>query len=301
MIIESYDIVKRYATQIALENVNIQISQGSVHALLGPNGAGKTTLIRLLNQITLPDSGEIRFEGHPLGPGDIKDIGYLPEERGLYKKMKVSEQAVYLAQLKGLSQKEATKRLRSWFEKFDIMPWWNKKLEELSKGMQQKIQFIITVLHEPKLLIFDEPFSGFDPLNAELLKEEIQHLAAQGHTIILSSHNMHSIEEMCQYITLINHGKVMLQGELNRIKAQHRTGHYEVTLECGSLNPQSPYYTILSHNENQSASQYTLLPTTGVSNNELLTALLQQAPIRSFRERETTLHEIFLKTTQENA
>ena len=194
--LETEDVVKQYANHLALDKVSIQVPEGKVFGLLGPNGAGKTTLIRIINRITAPDSGLVRFNGREFQPEDIYQIGYLPEERGLYKKMKVGEQAIYLAQLKGLSYQEARIRLIRWFEKFDIMPWWNKKLEELSKGMQQKIQFIITIIHEPKLLIFDEPFSGFDPVNAELLKKEILELKDAGHTIIFSTHNMSSVEEL---------------------------------------------------------------------------------------------------------
>ena len=189
-------VSKQFAAHKALENVSIEVPRGRIFGLLGPNGAGKTTLIRIINHITLPDTGEVWFDGKPLSQEDVAQIGYLPEERGLYRKMKVGKQALYLAQLKGLSRHEAQKRLEVWFEKFQIMPWWNKKLEELSKGMQQKIQFIITVLHEPKLLIFDEPFSGFDPLNAELLKQEMLQLRDRGATIIFSTHNMASVEEV---------------------------------------------------------------------------------------------------------
>ena len=202
--LETEDVVKQYANHLALDKVSIQVPEGKVFGLLGPNGAGKTTLIRIINRITAPDSGLVRFNGREFQPEDIYQIGYLPEERGLYKKMKVGEQAIYLAQLKGLSYQEARIRLIRWFEKFDIMPWWNKKLEELSKGMQQKIQFIITIIHEPKLLIFDEPFSGFDPVNAELLKKEILELKDAGHTIIFSTHNMSSVEEICDNIALIS-------------------------------------------------------------------------------------------------
>ena len=212
--LQAQHIVKRYAAHTALDDVSIAVPRGKVFGLLGPNGAGKTTLIRIINRITAPDSGEICFDGHPFTAADVARIGYLPEERGLYKKMKVGEQAIYLAQLKGLSSTEARKRLTYWFNKFDIMPWWDKKLEELSKGMQQKVQFIITVLHEPPLLIFDEPFSGFDPVNAEMLKREILALRDKGHTVIFSTHNMASVEEVCDEIALINHAHVRLTGHV---------------------------------------------------------------------------------------
>ena len=219
-------IVKRYAAHTALNDVSIEVPRGKVFGLLGPNGAGKTTLIRIINRITAPDSGDITFDGHPFEADDVMRIGYLPEERGLYKKMKVGEQAIYLAQLKGLSRAEAKKRLTFWFNRFGIMPWWDKKLEELSKGMQQKVQFIITVLHRPKLLIFDEPFSGFDPINAKLLKDEILELRDNGATIIFSTHNMASVEALCDEITLINKSHNILTGNVNDIRKQFGSDRY---------------------------------------------------------------------------
>ncbi len=203
-ILETNNVCKQYDGHTALDSVSLKVPQGIVFGLLGPNGAGKTTLIRIINQITAPDSGTVLFDGHPIGPDNISKIGYMPEERGLYKKMKVGEQAVYLAQLKGLTKADATRRLKEWFDKFEIGGWWNRKVEELSKGMQQKVQFITTVLHEPRLLIFDEPFSGFDPINANLLKQEILNLKDNGATIIFSTHNMASVEEICDHIALIN-------------------------------------------------------------------------------------------------
>lgn len=228
MFLTANNITKRYSEHLALDNVSVEIPRGKVFGLLGPNGAGKTTLIRIINRITAPDTGQIIFDGHPFRPEDVYQIGYLPEERGLYKKMKVGEQAIYLARLKGLSHMEAKRRLIEWFERFDIMPWWDKKLEELSKGMQQKVQFIITVLHRPPLLIFDEPFSGFDPVNAELLKQEILHFRDEGHTIIYSTHNMASVEDVCDNIALIDHSRVVLQGPVNEVKRQFATGQYEL-------------------------------------------------------------------------
>ena len=224
--LETHQVVKRFANHTALNGVSIQVPEGQIFGLLGPNGAGKTTLIRIINRITAPDSGEVRFNGHLSQAEDIYHIGYLPEERGLYKKMKVGEQAIYLAQLKGLSKAEATSRLKLWFEKFEITPWWNKKLEELSKGMQQKVQFIITILHKPQLLIFDEPFSGFDPVNAELLKREILELKKEGHTIIFSTHNMASVEEICDNIALINHSEVVLQGNVKEVRSRFKANTY---------------------------------------------------------------------------
>ena len=222
MKIEVINVTKRFAGHVALNNVSLAVPEQSVYGLLGPNGAGKTTLIRILNQITGPDNGKVLIDGKPLQPQHVERIGYLPEERGLYKKMKVGEQAIYLAQLKGISKAEATLRLKQWFEKFEIGEWWNKTVEELSKGMQQKVQFITTVIHEPDILIFDEPFSGFDPINANLLKESILELRDKGATILLSTHNMNSVEELCDSISLINKGEKILEGKVADVKAQHR-------------------------------------------------------------------------------
>lgn len=227
-LIKIEDVTKRYASHTALDKVSLTIPEGSIYGLLGPNGAGKTTLIRIINHITAPDSGVVYFNGHQLTAEDVVNIGYLPEERGLYKKMKVGEQAVFFARLKGLSKQEATIRLREWFERFDINNWWNKKVEELSKGMAQKIQFIITVLHRPKLLIFDEPFSGFDPINANLLKREILRLREEGSTIIFSTHNMSSVEELCDNITLINKSHNILSGKVDDIRLQYGKNRYEI-------------------------------------------------------------------------
>lgn len=214
-------VSKQYADHTALDDVSISVPRGSVYGLLGPNGAGKTTLIRIINRITAPDRGTVYFDGHPLAPSDVRQIGYLPEERGLYKKMKVGEQALFFARLKGLSRDEAMRRLRVWFERFGITSWWNRRVEELSKGMAQKVQFIVTVLHDPKLLIFDEPFSGFDPINANLLKEEILALRDRGATVIFSTHNMSSVEEVCDHITLINRSHNILSGAVEEIRRRH--------------------------------------------------------------------------------
>ena len=230
-LLEINNVIKRYGDYTALNDVSVHIPKGSVFGLLGPNGAGKTSLIRIINQITMPDSGEIILDGEKLSPHHIEQIGYLPEERGLYKTMKVGEQALYLAQLKGMSRSDAKKKLKYWFEKFDIGDWWNKKLEELSKGMAQKVQFIVTVLHQPKLLIFDEPFSGFDPINAQLIAKEILQLRDEGSTIIFSTHRMESVEEMCDYIALIHKSNKILDGKLNDIKKQYRTNVFEVGLQ----------------------------------------------------------------------
>ncbi len=230
-LLQTLDITKNYGDFTALDRVSISVPQGSIYGLLGPNGAGKTTLIRIINQISLPDSGEVLFAGKALHPDDVQYIGYLPEERGLYKSMKVGEQAIYLAQLKGLSRQEARKRLKYWFDKFEIGDWWGKKVQELSKGMAQKVQFIVTVLHKPKLLIFDEPFSGFDPINANLIKDEILQLRREGASVIFSTHRMESVEALCEHIALIDQSHKILEGKLVDIKRQYRTHHYEVGVE----------------------------------------------------------------------
>jgi ABC-2 type transport system ATP-binding protein len=232
--LEVQGITKAYGDYTALNNVSISVPKGSIYGLLGPNGAGKTSLIRIINQITMPDEGVILLNGEQLQPKHIEDIGYMPEERGLYKSMKVGEQCIYLARLKGLSKVEAKERLAYWFERFGIEGWWNKKLEELSKGMAQKVQFIVTVMHEPSLLIFDEPFSGFDPVNANLIKDEILKLRDDGATIIFSTHRMESVEEMCDHISLIDKSNLVLQGKLSDVKEQYRDRNYAVSLICNN-------------------------------------------------------------------
>lgn len=290
-------IVKRYAAHTALEDVSINVPRGKVFGLLGPNGAGKTTLIRIINRITAPDSGEVTFDGHEFRPEDVMSIGYLPEERGLYKKMKVGEQAIYLAQLKGLSRAEAKHRLEVWFNKFGIMPWWDKKLEELSKGMQQKVQFIITVLHEPPLLIFDEPFSGFDPVNAEMLKREILALRDKGHTVIFSTHNMSSVEEVCDEIALINHSKVVLSGKVSEVKKQFRTGLYEVSSTDETLTA-TEGFTVENHTGAGGLHTFVLRKSEELSNAELIQRVAAQIEPRSFCEKMPTMQEIFLKVVE---
>ena len=287
---------KQFAAHKALENVSIEVPRGRIFGLLGPNGAGKTTLIRIINHITLPDTGEVWFDGKPLSQEDVAQIGYLPEERGLYRKMKVGEQALYLAQLKGLSRHEAQKRLEVWFEKFQIMPWWNKKLEELSKGMQQKIQFIITVLHEPKLLIFDEPFSGFDPLNAELLKQEMLQLRDRGATIIFSTHNMASVEEVCDDIALIHRSQVRLQGNVQDIREQNRTGEFSLTTTSGQLTEQPDQFVILEQRQQGVLTTYRLKKQEDLTNSALVQRLANEVEIRSFSEILPTMNDIFLRT-----
>lgn len=289
------NIVKRFGTHTALDGVSISVPRGRVFGLLGPNGAGKTTLIRIINRITVPDSGTITFDGHPFGADDVQRIGYLPEERGLYKKMKVGEQAVYLASLRGLSAREAKARLKAWFEKFGIESWWNKKLEELSKGMQQKVQFIITAVHEPDLLILDEPFSGFDPVNAELLKKEILALRDKGATIIFSTHNMASVEEVCDDIALIHKSHVVLQGQVTQIKEEHRTGCYEVVATEGTLKPVEGVFDVTGSNAQRHVTTYRLAKAAGVSNADLARAVAAQVEPRSFCEVMPSMNEIFLK------
>lgn len=230
-ILQAENITKRYTNHLALDDVSVSIPAGSIYGLLGPNGAGKTTLIRIINHITAPDSGQVLFDGHPLTADDVVNIGYLPEERGLYKKMKVGDQALFFAKLKGLRTREATKELKEWFERFGILDWWGKKVEELSKGMAQKVQFIVTVLHRPKLLIFDEPFSGFDPINAELLKNEILRLRDQGATVIFSTHNMESVESLCDNFTLINRSHNILSGNVAEIRREMGRNHYRLSFQ----------------------------------------------------------------------
>ena len=292
--LEAKGIVKRFANHVALDGANIAVKPGRIFGLLGPNGAGKTTLIRIINRITMPDEGEVIFNGRPMQADDVFRIGYLPEERGLYKKMKVGEQAIFLARLKGLDKQTATRRLHEWFDKFGIMPWWNRKLEELSKGMQQKVQFVITVLHEPELLIFDEPFSGFDPVNAELLKKEILELKQKGHTIVFSTHNMNSVEEICDDIALINHSKVVLNGEVNEVRSRFSTGIYQlVTTGERRLQPSDDIELIDVH-DTDGTTVYSIRKKTGIANSALISHIANEVEIRSFTEVLPSMNDIFL-------
>ncbi|MCL2651039.1 MAG: ABC transporter ATP-binding protein [Candidatus Azobacteroides sp.] len=298
--LETKDVVKQYAGHRALDKVSIQVPEGKVFGLLGPNGAGKTTLIRIINQITAPDSGEVLFKGRDYLPNDIYNIGYLPEERGLYKKMKVGEQAIYLARLKGLSLDEAKKRIKMWFKKFEITSWWDKKLEELSKGMQQKVQFITTVVHDPELLIFDEPFSGFDPVNAELLKNEMLELKSLGKTIIFSTHNMASVEEICDDIALINKSKVVLSGNVSEIRSGNRTNVYDLKIANAGLSFNPDVCTLIDevqHHNNVKA--FRIKKVVDIPNSELLASLLKENEIISFEEEIPSMNEIFIKTVNE--
>lgn len=298
--ISIHEVTKRYADHTALDRMYIDIPAQCIYGLLGPNGAGKTTLIRILNQITAPDSGEVLINGEKLSQKHIACIGYLPEERGLYKKMKVGEQAIYLAELKGIKKAEAQKRLKTWFEKFEISGWWDKKVEELSKGMQQKIQFITTIIHEPEILIFDEPFSGFDPINANLLKESILGLRDKGATILLSTHNMASVEELCDSITLINNGKSILQGKVGDIKRQHDTHQREIVVRCDDFNKvmsvADTYNNIkVEHTDQPDETKLTLYSD---SPNEMLGQLLQIGQLVSFKEVLPSMNDIFIREVQ---
>lgn len=292
-ILEAKGIVKDYAGHRALNHVDISIPKGSIFGLLGPNGAGKTSLIRIINQITGPDEGEIFFLGSPLQPEHVERIGYLPEERGLYKKMKVGEQAMYFARLKGMSTAEAKKKLKEWFERMDITDWWEKKVEDLSKGMAQKVQFITTVLHEPELLIFDEPFSGFDPINANIIKDEILRLQEQGSTVIFSTHRMESVEELCEYIALINRSEKILDGRLSDIKNQYKSGKFRI--EYSGQLPEIPQPFELIEKTNHSA---TVKIGADHSPNELLAALLPHITIKNFNELIPSVNEIFIQNVQ---
>ena len=296
--IEATNIVKRFSGHTALDGVSVNVPRGKVFGLLGPNGAGKTTLIRIINHITMPDEGSVTFDGHPLRAEDVLNIGYLPEERGLYKKMKVGEQAIYLARLKGMSEMDAKRRLQEWFEKFDIMPWWNRKLEELSKGMQQKVQFVITVLHKPQLLIFDEPFSGFDPVNADLLKKEILALRDQGHSILFSTHNMASVEEICDNIALINHSKVVLQGEVNDVRQRYKDNTYRVVVPSETQVPDT--IEVISREEQTGHSVLMVRKPADESNSAFITRLAADMEILEFSEQLPSMNDVFIRVVKED-
>lgn len=302
-IVEVQNVTKKYANHLALDNISLTIEKGSVFGLLGPNGAGKTTLIRILNQITAPDTGVVLFKERPIQKNDIELIGYLPEERGLYKKMKVGEQALYLAQLKGLPKKVALEKLVYWFRKFEIESWWNRKVEELSKGMQQKVQFITTIIHEPQFLILDEPFSGFDPINTNLLKHEILELKKNGTTIILSTHNMESVEEICDDIVLINKSKKVLEGHLSEIKQNFKNHQFEVAVELPQnsnisiVNPS--LFTILNTTQNDNIITWSVQLNHEVTGNQFLQHLLPLCNIVTFKEILPSMNEIFIKQVNE--
>jgi ABC-2 type transport system ATP-binding protein len=300
---EALNIDKSFKGTKALDHVSIHVPEGSIYGLLGPNGAGKTTLIRIINRITAPDNGDLLFNGRNYSKEDLAFIGYLPEERGLYKKMKVGEQVLYLAQLKGLSKKEAMLRLKIWFKKFDIINWWDKKVEELSKGMAQKVQFVITVLHEPKLLIFDEPFSGFDPVNANMLKNEVLELKKKGTTIIFSTHDMLSVEELCDHITLINKSRTILEGSVHEIKEKFKSDIYELEF---SGNPEDLKQTLDGNYELIKLSPMPfdrhiawIKMNKIKERNDLIRSVIDNINIRSFSEVLPTMNEIFIRTVSE--
>ena len=303
-ILEVKNVVKQYGDYVALNSVSLSIPKGSIDGLLGPNGAGKTSLIRIINQITLPDSGEVLLDGEKLQPHHIQQIGYLPEERGLYKSMKVGEQCLYLAQLKGLSKKEAKIQLDYWFEKLDIKGWWNKKIEELSKGMAQKIQFVVCVLHQPKLLIFDEPFSGFDPVNANIIKDEILSLKEKGTTIIFSTHRMESVEELCDHIALIHKSNKLIEGKLEEVKRQYRSNSFEVGILTdnveGLMYDLTQKFTVGPANFKSLNQELKLEIQLGTGTpNELLQVLTQRGQVTHFVEKIPSVNDIFIKTVTE--
>jgi ABC-2 type transport system ATP-binding protein len=296
MYLETHDVVKQYANHIALNKVSISVPKGTVFGLLGPNGAGKTTLIRIITRITAPDSGDVMIEGRQSVGNDIYNIGYMPEERGLYKKMKVGEQAMYLAQLRGMSKKQAHHELMVWFKRFDIMDWYNRKVEELSKGMQQKVQFISTVIHDPDLLIFDEPFSGFDPVNTDIVKNEMLRLKDEGKTIILSTHNMESVEELCDNIALINKSQVVLQGNVFKIRKDHRPNIFRFRIFGDDFNLEHPSFELLSKEPYHEFIDLRIKKLNGISNNDLAKLIFDNYEVVSYDEELPTMNDVFIKT-----
>ena len=303
-LLEVNKVVKQYGDYVALNEVSLTVPKGSIYGLLGPNGAGKTSLIRIINQITLPDSGQIILDGEPLQPKHVQYIGYLPEERGLYTSMKVGEQCLYLAQMKGLSKAEATKQLNYWFDRLGIQGWWNKKIQELSKGMAQKIQFVVCVLHKPKLLIFDEPFSGFDPVNANVIKDEILALREDGATIIFSTHRMESVEELCDHIALIHKSNKLIEGELDTVKRQYKTNSFEVGILSSNVE-QLMYaltqkFTVSPANFKSLNNELKLAVQLGnATPNELLNVLTQQGQVTHFVEKIPTVNDIFIQAVSQ--
>ncbi len=294
--VETKDVVKQFSQHLALNKVSIRVPEGAVFGLLGPNGAGKTTLIRIITRITAPDSGEVLLNGSPLQRDDIYKIGYLPEERGLYKKMKVGEQAMYLARLKGMSRDQAHKEIVKWFNKFEIMGWYNRKVEELSKGMQQKVQFISTIIHNPDLLIFDEPFSGFDPVNAELIKQEMRKLKAEAKTIILSTHNMESVEALCDEIALINKSEVVLQGSVYNLRNQHKKDIYKFRLLTHEFDNEELQLDILTNDRYNEFTDIRVRKPLDMDHSQLIKLMLDKYKIASFEEELPTMNEVFIET-----
>ena len=302
-LIECKGISKRFGEKVALDNLSVDIPKGKIFGLLGPNGAGKTTLIRIINRITIPNSGEVFFDGRPIKQSDVEKIGYLPEERGLYRKMEVGDQAMYLAQLKGMSASEARKELKQWFIRFGIQDWWKKKVEELSKGMAQKLQFITTVVHRPSLMILDEPFSGFDPVNAELIRQEILKLNAEGSTVILSTHNMESVEELCDSIALLNKSHLVITGGVDEIRRRYGNNNIELVYTgSGKVSDSEGVFSVLSDEDNAGRHTAGLSLVEGVSSNEALGALLQEGiQVNSFKELIPRMNDIFIKLVTEEA
>lgn len=302
-LIECKGISKRFGEKVALDNLSVDIPKGKIFGLLGPNGAGKTTLIRIINRITIPNSGEVFFDGRPIKQSDVEKIGYLPEERGLYRKMEVGDQAMYLAQLKGMSASEARKELKQWFIRFGIQDWWKKKVEELSKGMAQKLQFITTVVHRPSLMILDEPFSGFDPVNAELIRQEILKLNAEGSTVILSTHNMESVEELCDSIALLNKSHLVITGGVDEIRRRYGNNNIELVYTgSGKVSDSEGVFNVLSDEDNAGRHTAVLSLVEGVSSNEALGALLQEGiQVNSFKELIPRMNDIFIKLVTEEA
>ena len=303
-LLEVKNVTKQYGDYVALNNVSLQVPKGSIYGLLGPNGAGKTSLIRIINQITMPDKGEIIIDGEKLNPKHIQSIGYLPEERGLYKSMKVGEQCLYLAQMKGMSKADAKKQLEYWFDRFEIQGWWNKKIEELSKGMAQKIQFVVCVLHKPKLLIFDEPFSGFDPVNANVVKNEILKLRDAGATIIFSTHRMESVEELCDHIALIHKSNKLIEGKLNDVKRKFKTNSYEVGILSdnveGLMYDITQKYSVSPANFKSLNDSLKLEIQLGnATPNELLNLLTKRGQVNHFVEKIPSVNDIFIKTVSD--
>lgn len=305
-ILQVRNVSKSYSSHLALDDVRISVPEGKVYGLLGPNGAGKTTLIRIINHITAPDKGCVMFQGHRLTEDDVRHIGYLPEERGLYKKMKVGEQAMFFARLKGLSRSDASRELRKWFEKFDILSWWDKRVEELSKGMAQKVQFIVTVLHRPALLIFDEPFSGFDPINAGLLKKEILDLRDQGSTVIFSTHNMSSVEEICDNITLINKSRNILSGNVEELRRQYFGNRYDITFtgDCDSL---TSGLSAIAHSfhmsppDGQGRSRISLQLADTASLRDMISIANDTVTIAAIHESLASMNDIFIRAVSSDA
>ncbi len=300
-LIECKNVCKNFGTKVALDNVSLDVPEGKIYGLLGPNGAGKTTMIRIINRITIPNSGEVLFNGRPITQRDVEKIGYLPEERGLYRKMEVGDQAMYLAQLKGMSEKDARAELKKWFVKFGIQDWWKKKVEELSKGMAQKVQFITTVVHKPSLMILDEPFSGFDPVNAELIRKEILELKEQGATIILSTHNMESVEELCDNIALINKSHLVLSGGVDEIRRQYGNNHVELIYSGeNALAPVEGLFSVISDADDNGRHTAVLsLDHEGLGNEVLTAVICQGLLVNSFKELLPRMNDIFIKLVTE--